>query len=239
LGIGREQENMELLEAINSRMSIRGFTPDPVPKEVLFELLRVATRSPSGVNCQPWELYIVVGEALKELGQAYVGQFRQGIKPHPVAYAGQTTKGVSPALKGVYRERQVQLAKQMFQILGIKKGDDKKLREYYEKMYRFYDAPAVIIITADESLLIPSVSLDIGLLTQTIALAAQAYGLGSCVMRAIVDYPTQARDIVKIPYTKQPIIGVAIGYPDWDDPLNTLRTERESLEKILTWVGEA
>ena len=112
---------MELLEGIKSRMSIRGFKPDLVPKEVLFELLGVATRSPSGVNCQPWEIYIVVGEALKELGQAYVGQFRQGIKPHPVAYAGQATKGVSPSLKGVYRERQVQLAKKMFQILGIKK----------------------------------------------------------------------------------------------------------------------
>ena len=230
---------MELLEAIKSRMSIRGFKPDPVPKEVLFDLLRVSTRSPSGVNCQPWEIYIVVGEALKKLGKSYVGQFRQGIKPHPVAFAGQATKGLSPKLYGVYRKRQVQLAKQMFQILGIKKGDEKKLQEYYEKMYRFYDAPAVIIITADERLLITSVSLDIGLLTQTIALAAQAYGLGTCVMRAIVDYPTQARGVVKIPRAKQLIIGLAIGYPDWDDPINKLRSERESLDKIVNLVEEA
>jgi nitroreductase len=230
---------MELLEAIESRISIRGFKPDPVPKEVLFELLRVATRSPSGVNCQPWEIYVVVGEALKELGQVYVERFSQGIKPQPVIYIGQETKGVSPSLKGVYRERQVELAKQMFRILGIKKGDEKKLREYYEKMYRFYDAPAVIIITADENLLLTSVSLDIGLLTQTIALAAQEYGLGTCVMRAIVDYPAQARDVVKIPHSKQPIIGLAIGYPDWDDPINKLKTERESLDKILTVVEEA
>jgi nitroreductase len=229
---------MQLLEAIKSRMSIRGFKPDPVPKEVLFELLRVATRSPSGVNCQPWEIYMVVGEVLKELGQVYVEQFRQGIKPHPVVYAGQEAKGLSPSLNGVYRERQVQLAKQMFQLIGIEKGDEKKLREYYEKMYRFYDAPAVIIITADESLLLTSVSLDIGLLTQTIALAAQEYGLGTCVMRAIVDYPAQARDVVKIPDSKQPIIGLAIGYPDWDDPVNKLKTERESLDKILTVVEE-
>jgi nitroreductase len=229
---------MELLEAIKSRMSIRGFKPDPVPKEILSELLSVSTRSPSGVNCQPWEIYVVVGEALKELGQVYVEQFGQGIIPQPVIYTGQATKGVSPSLKGVYRERQVQLAKQMFQLLGIEKGDEKKLREYYEKMYRFYDAPAVIIITADESLLLTSVSLDIGLLTQTIALAAQEYGLGTCVMRAIVDYPAQARDVVKIPYSKQPIIGLAIGYPDWDDPVNKLKTERESLDKILTVVEE-
>ncbi len=229
---------MELLEAIESRMSIRGFKPDPVPKEVLFELMGVATRSPSGVNCQPWEIYIIMGEVLEKLREAYVGQYRQGIAPQPVAYAGPTAKGISPALKGAYRERQVQLAVDMFRILGIKKGDEKKMREYYEKMYRFYDAPAVIIIAADESLLLTSVSLDIGLLTQTIALAAQEYGLGTCIMRAIVDYPAQAKDVAKIPSSKQPIIGVAIGYPDWDDPVNKLRTEREFLDKIVTLVGD-
>ena len=229
---------MELFEAINSRMSIRGFKPDPVPKEVLFKLLEVATRSPSGVNCQPWEIYIVTGEVLKELRQAYVEQLRRGIKPHPEIYGDYESKGLSPPLEGVYRERQVQLGKQLFQVLGIKKGDDKKLQEYYEKMYRFYDAPAVLIIAADEGLLLSFVSFDIGLLTQTIALAAQEYGLGTCIMRAIVDYPGQARDVVRIPQSKRPIIGVAIGYPDWDDPINELRTERESLDKIVTVVGE-
>ena len=53
-----------------------------------------------------------------------------------------------------------------------------------------------------------------------------------------MDYPRQARDVVKIPQSKRPIIGVAIGYPDWDDPINELRTERESLDKIVTVVGE-
>jgi nitroreductase len=227
---------MELLEAIKSRKSIRGFRPEPVPGEVLFELLRVATRSPSGVNCQPWEFHIVMGKALEKLREAYVDQYRRGIPAQPVAYAGPAAQRVSPSLKGVYRERQVQLAKDMFRILGIGKGDEKKTREYYETMYRFYDAPAVIIITADESLLMTAVSLDIGLLAQTIALAAQAYGLGTCIMRAIVDYPAQAREIAGIPDSKQQIIGVAIGYPDWDDPINELRTERESLDRIVTVV---
>jgi nitroreductase len=234
----KEEKKMELFDAINSRVSIRGFKTDPVPREVLFELLRLSTRAPSAVNCQPWEIYIVIGNALKRLREVYVKRFRHGIKPNPEIYAGQETKGVAPSLKGVYRERQVQLGKQMFQILGITKGEDKKLQQYYEKMYRFYDAPVALIIVADQSLLIPSVSLDIGLLTQTIALAAQGYGLGTCIMRAIVDYPELARDIVKIPQTKRLIIGVAIGYPDWDDPVNKLRTEREALDKIVTVVGE-
>jgi len=112
---------MELFEAIKSRMSIRGFKPDPVPREILFKLLGVATRSPSGVNCQPWEIYIITGEVLKELRQVYVEQLRRGIKPHPEIYGDYESKGLSPSLEGVYRERQVQLGKQLFQVLGIKK----------------------------------------------------------------------------------------------------------------------
>ena len=227
---------MDLIEAIKSRMSIRGYMPDPVPGDVLFELLRVATRSPSGVNCQPWEICIAVGEALEKLRQAYVEQYLMGVEPQPVAYARPAEKGVSPSLSGVYRERQVQLAKQLFQVLGIQKDDEEKMRENYISMYRFYEAPAVIILTADKDLLLSAVSLDIGLLTQTIALAAQGYGLGTCIMRAIVDYPVQARDILKIPPSQQPIIGVAVGYPDWDAPVNRLSTERESLENIVTLV---
>jgi nitroreductase len=228
---------VDLLEAINSRKSVRGFMPEPVSREVLVELLRVSTRAPSGVNCQPWEIYVVMGRVLEELKKAYVEQFHRGVKPQPVIYDGRDAKGIAPSLRGIYRERQVQLGKQMFQILGIKKGDDKGLKEYYERMYRFYDAPTVIIIFADESLLTTSVSLDIGHLTQTIALAAQHYGLGTCIMRAIVDYPEIAKDIVDVPQSKKAIIGLAIGYPNWDDPINQLRTEREQTENILTFVG--
>jgi nitroreductase len=227
---------MELFEAINARKSIRGFKADPVSREVLMELFGVSTRSPSGVNCQPWEIFIARGGVLERLKNAYVEQYRQGVKPEPVIYEGMKTKGIAPPLSGVYRERQVQLGKQTFQALGIGKGDHKGMQEYYEKMYRFYDAPAVIITCADESLLLTSVSFDLGLLTQTIALAAQQYGLGTCIMRAIVDYPEMIKEIVGIPQSKKAVMGIAIGYPDWDAPINRIRTEREPLEKILWFV---
>jgi nitroreductase len=77
---------------------------------------------------------------------------------------------------------------------------------------------------------------DAGLVTGYIALAAQNYSLGTCVMRAIVDYPEQVRKIVGIPDSKFIIIGIAIGYPDWDHPINELRTNREEIENIVTFV---
>lgn len=224
---------MELLEAIKSRKSIRAFKVDPVPKQTLMELLEIATRAPSGVNLQPWEFYIVMGKVLDKVRHANVEQFRQGIGPHSEIPMG-AVRGMMPKLEGVYRDRQVQVAKQIYQLVGIGKEDKEKLQEWNEKMMRCYDAPAIIVIVVDKMLEINWPMLDIGLVAQTIALAAQEYGLGTCIMRAIVDYPEQVRSIVGIPESKRLIVGIAIGYPDWAHPATQLRTERENLSKIVT-----
>jgi nitroreductase len=219
---------MELLEAIKSRKSIRGFKPDSVPTDVLKEIIRVAKRSPSSVNCQPWEFFILKGKVLEALRKASVEQFRSGVKINPdiaVSEAG---------LEGVYKARQVGLAKQIFAILGITKGDNTRLQAYWELMYGFYNAPTVIVICFDKALTGGWPLVDIGLITQAIVLAAQEYELGSCIIRAAVDYPELVRKIVGVPESKQIILGIAIGYPDWDHPLNNLKTERETLENIVT-----
>jgi len=101
-----------------------------------------------------------------------------------------------------------------------------------------YGAPARIIIVADKSA--PGWFIfDIGIVTQTIALAAQEYGLATCILGDAAAYPNDVRRIVGIPESKQIVIGIAIGYPDLDDPLNSLRTEREPVEELVTWCGTA
>ena len=221
---------MELLEAIKSRKSIRGFKPEAAPTEVLKEIIEVAKRSPSSVNLQPWEFFIVKGKVLEELRKASVEHLRSGAKINPdipVSEAG---------LEGVYRARQVTLAKQIFAILGITKGDNTRLQAYWELMYSFYNAPTVIVICFDKALTGGWPLVDIGVITQSIVLTAQEYELGTCIIRASVDYPELVRKIVGIPESKQIILGIAIGYPDWDHPLNDLKTERETLENIVTVV---
>ena len=47
--------------AIDSRMSTRAFTAQPISKETITEMLRVASRAPSGTNCQPWKVYVLQG----------------------------------------------------------------------------------------------------------------------------------------------------------------------------------
>lgn len=226
---------MEVLEAVKKRRSIRAFKQEVAPTELLTELMEIAIRAPSGVNSQPWEFYLVKGEALENLRHHCVEPYRQGIEPHPDLPIPDKSKGET-GLQGIYRERQVALAKQIFQKLGIAKGDDKGLQDYMESMYRFYDAPIVIVIVIDQMLKLTWPVVDIGIMAQTIALGALEYGLGTCIMRAIVDYPEQVRKAVGISKSKKIMLGLALGYPDRDHPLNKFVSEREKLENLLTIV---
>lgn len=226
---------MDLLEAIDGRKSIRAFKPEPVPKDVLMEILGIATRAPSSVNSQPWEFFIAQGEALEALRRASLEEYRLGKPPVPELGMGRS-KGVAPALEGVFRERQVGLARQIFKLVGIQKGDKAGIEKWNESMVQFYGAPMIIVIVIDKSLQSKWPIVDVGLVTGYIALTAQNYGLGTCIMRAIVDYPEQVRKIVGIPDSKFIIVGIAIGYPDWDHPVNELRADREKLQSIVTFV---
>ncbi|MBI4776099.1 MAG: nitroreductase [Deltaproteobacteria bacterium] len=226
---------MELLEAIRVRKSVRAYKPDPVSLDTLMDLLNAAVRAPSSVNSQPWEFFLVMGEALDALRKAYVEQVRSGIPPHPeVAIPEQ--KGTAPGLGGVYRDRQVALAKQMFRLLGIGKGEKDKIQAWTESMYRFYDAPAAVVLVTDKSLISGWPLVDTGIMAGTLAYAALEFGLGTCIIRSIVDYPEQLRAVVGIPDSKQIVVGMAIGYPDWNAPVNELNTEREALKNLVTLV---
>jgi len=226
---------MELLEAIKSRKSVRAFKPEPVSTETLKEILTIATRAPSSVNSQPWEFFIVKGETLDKLKRKCVEQFRQGIKPGPDVPLPDKEKG-DMGLQGIYRKRSVILGVTILKLLGIAKGDQEAMMDYVASMYRFWDAPGVIIMVIDKTLQLSYSLIDMGALIQTIALTALEFDLGTCIMRAIVDYPEQVREIVGVPESKHIIIGMAIGYPDWDHPINQFQSERDELEDLLTVV---
>jgi len=226
---------MELLEAIKNRKSVRAFKPEAIPAETIKEVLKIATRAPSSVNSQPWEFFIVKGETLDKLKTKCVELFRQGIGPGPDVPLPDKTRA-DMGLQGVYKKRQVVLGVTMFKLLGIAKGDQQATMDYMASMYRFFDAPAVVIIVVDKMLQLAYPLIDIGALIQTIALTALEFDLGTCIMRAIVDYPEQVREIVGIPDSKHIIIGMTIGYPDWDHPINQFQSEREELENLATVV---
>lgn len=220
---------MDLVEAIRTRKSIRKFHPESVPKEVLREVLELATRAPSGVNAQPWEASVVAGKPLESIKQENIERFTSGGAPNPDMQG--------EAREGVYRRRQVELGKQLFQLMGIAREDKEKRAQWYQRGYRFFDAPAAIIVYTDESIGESLNLLDVGAFVQTLCLAALDYGLGSCIEGQGVHYPDIVRRHARIPESKRIATSIAIGYPDWDFAANSLQSEREPVDNIVTWCG--
>ena len=221
---------MDVIEAIKSRKSIRGYKPDPVSKEVIKEILDVATRAPSTQNIQPWEFTVIAGEIMGEIKQANEEKFSSGEAPHR-----DIGRAMAP-YAGEFRERQVGIAVQLFQLMNIGKEDKEKRTEWMKRGFRFFDAPAAIVISIDESMS-EAQQINIGSVAQTITLAALNYGLGTCIHDQGAMYPEVIRQFTGIPESKRISICVSIGYPDWDFPANNVQSEREPIENITTWCG--
>lgn len=219
---------MDLIEAIGSRKSIRGYKPDPVPKEVLKQILEIATRAPSSMNTQPWEFTVVAGDVLDGIRKANLEKLAAGETPSMEVARG--------GYEGAYRERQVAIGVQLFQLMGIAREDREKRMEWTKRGFRFFDAPAAIIISVDKSMH-QAAEFDLGTVAQTIALVALDYGLGTCIQGQGLAYPDVVRKLTGIPESKRITICIIIGYPDWDFPANRVNSEREPIESVTTWCG--
>jgi len=223
-------EHVEILETIRKRKSIRDFKPDPVPRELLEEILTLSVRAPSGVNKQPWEFAILSGPVLEKVKQENVAHFHSGQKSH--ASFGSGIDRVS-----VYRTRQVNLAIELFRLMGIAREDKEKRTQWTERGFYYFNAPVAIILLTDEALPLQRVLLDVGAVMQTICLTALAYGLGTCIEGQGVMFPEVLREYGDIPKNKQIITAIAIGYPNWSFPANKIETPREPIENITFWRG--
>ena len=220
---------MDLVEAIKARKSIRGYQPDPVPKNVLEEILEIAIHAPSSMNTQPWEFTVIAGDVMEEIKQANIEKFNAAELPRMDVPRGEK-------YTDEYRERQVALAVQLFQLMGIAREDKEKRTEWMRKGFRFFDAPAAIIISMDKSVGSGG-EFDSGVIAQTIALTALNYGLGTCIQGQGIMYPDVVRKFTAIPESKLIVICLTIGYPDWDFPANKVQAEREPSQNITTWCG--
>jgi nitroreductase len=157
---------MDILDAIRKRKSIRGYKSDPVPKTVIREILEIASLAPSAMNTQPWEFAVVTGEPLRKIREESAKKLNSGEIPQPEHHVVGWTKN------SIYRVRQVDLAKHIFHIMNIPREDKIKRAEWMERGFRYFDAPAAIIIFVDKTLSETGPVLDVGAVMQNICLAA-------------------------------------------------------------------
>lgn len=221
---------MDLVEAIQQRKSIRAFTDKPVPKEIIMEILNIACRAPSAMNTQPWEFIVLTGEKLNKLRIAIVEKLKSGAPIVPDHLV------VSWPDKGVYKDRQITLAKQLFKAMDITREDKEKRAWWLERGFRFFDAPVAIIIARDKALGETGPLLDLGAVMQNICLAALHFDLGTCIEDQGVLFPEVIREQTGISPNKRLMIAIVLGYPDPTFPANQVISQREPAENLTTWV---
>ena len=225
---------MEIIEAIRTRRSVRAFKPEPVPRKVLEELLDIARWAPSGGNAQPWHFIVLGGKVLDDI-RAWL---EEKVK---TSWDGEAFGNTNPDLprKGPYPEalmtRVLNLRERMYASMfpsGTERLEEKKLK-YIAKGQRFFDAPNAIIICSEDAN--PTAIAGIGMVTQTICLAALTYGLGTCIMGRTVLWPEIYRELLRAAEDKPIVTSIAIGYPDPEVPINNFTRPREPLSALVEW----
>lgn len=219
---------MDIVTAIETRKSIRAYLNKPVPKDVIIKILQSSLRTPSAVNTQPWNIYVVCGEALDNIKRDNVSTFLSGTKP--------TTK--EQDFQGIFRQRRVDLAKELFKLLNIEREDAVKRKEWAAQGYKYFDAPAAIILTMPTDLVEGTWSLlAMGALMQTICLAAMNYGLGTCIDEQGSAFHEVLKKYIELPEEQSIVMSIALGYPDFNSPANRLISQRTSLDEVAHLIG--
>jgi nitroreductase len=121
-----------------------------------------------------------------------------------------------------------------FEALGIGRGDTERRNELRLKNFQFFDAPCAMFMFMD-STLGPWSTLDMGIFLQGLTLSAHGAGLGCCLQASLAGYPDAIRDCLGIPNTKKLIVGMSMGYPDLDAPLNAYHSARMELDEFVKW----
>ena len=218
---------MDALERLlNNRHSCRGFTTTPVPRSTLERLFTVAGRTPSWCNTQAWEVVVTSGTATDELREAMAADTERFAPDFafPASY------------EGVYRERRRESGWQLYEAVGVARGDREASAAQTMRNFDFFGAPHVAIVTTSASLGTYG-AVDCGLYVQTLLLAAQALGLGAVAQAAIASRAEVVREHLGLDPDRNVVCAVSLGYADTSHPANSYRTSRAPLDETVAFHG--
>ncbi|NQT31551.1 MAG: nitroreductase [Deltaproteobacteria bacterium] len=216
---------MDALKTIKERRSARAFQPVPIPKETVKEILELTINAPSGNNLQPWEFIVVMDEEKDSLN-------RRLLKAYKEKQISCSSGAVKPLPKAI-KKRGVQTLESMKPYVDrIGSSVDSFINE---GSCNFYGAPVAVIICLDDCFSARQM-VDVGTAVGYLVLAAQASGLATCPIGLITEYADEIKDLLNIPENKKVVIGVALGYPDRENPMSQFKSSRADLSELVRWI---
>jgi nitroreductase len=218
---------MNVSDACRTRMSVRAFKPDPVPGELVREIIEVAHRgAPSGGNLQPWRVYALAGEAL--------ASFKGQVASAPFEAAEYQV--YPPNLQDPFRRRRFESGEDLYATIGVPRDDKPARLRQLARNTEFFGAPVGLFFCLDRSLGPPQWA-DVGMYMQTLMLLAVERGLDTCPQEFWASYPKTIASFLNLPEDHMVFAGMSLGYRDEEHPINTLRTRREPFEAFAEMRG--
>jgi nitroreductase len=222
--------------AITSRMSARAFTQQAVPRALLEQILEVASRAPSGTNTQPWKVYVLQGASRDSLVEK-VCKAHDAIRANPVlaadykeSYDYYPEKWVSPFI-----DRRRENGWSLYGLLDIGKADKDKMHAQHQRNFKFFDAPVGLMFTINRVMGRGSL-VDAGMLLQNIMVSARGHGLHTCPQAAWNGFANIIMPHIGAGEDELLVCGMALGYADANDKVNSFNTPRVPAAEFTTWL---
>jgi nitroreductase len=223
-------------QAISSRMSARAFTQQVVPRALLEQILEVASRAPSGTNTQPWKVYVLQGASRDSLVKK-ICTAHDAVRANPELasnykeeYDYYPTKWISPFI-----DRRRENGWSLYGLLGIGKADKDKMHAQHQRNYQFFDAPVGLMFTVNRVMGRGSL-LDVGMLLQNVMVSARGHGLHTCPQAAWNGFANIIMPHIGAGEDEMLVCGMALGYADETDKVNTFHTPRVPAAEFTTWL---
>lgn len=218
-------KSSSVTDALNTRITARGFLDKPVPGDVLSQILNTALRSPSGGNLQPWKVHVMTGESLARFTQRASEMTLSGKMETP------TYPPYPSPLWEPQRSWRYKLGEDMYALLGIEKDNKVGRLAWLANNGKFFGAPVGIIVTGNVKLEVPQYY-DIGIWLQSIMLLAREAGLHTAPQGWWRSFNALSHELLDIDEGEEVLVGMAIGYGDPDAPVNGLYADRASLSEV-------
>ena len=212
--------SMSLVEAVSKRRSVRGFLDKEVPQQVINRIFEIAQQAPSNCNVQPWKAYVASGELKESLKKKMYENTTNKVSPNP-------DYSYTNSFENEYRTRQVECAVALYTKMGIGREDKEGRMRAVLRNFEFFDAPYIAFIGMDPSFG-TTVAVDVGMWAQTLMLTMVAFGLHSCPMGTMRNYPDLVRQAFDVGDGTKILFGISFGYEDSALPANETRTTRDA-----------
>ena len=212
---------------VSERSSKRNFLSDTVSIDIVKDIIRNASRAPSGTNTQPWKVTCVTGDTKKKLTKAVLEAAKTGNAKLEYEY-------MPSQLKEPYISRKRAVGYALYELYGIKRDDYPARKAAGLRNFEFFGAPVGLFFRMDRNLLYGS-WLDVGMFMQNVMILARGKGLETCPQQAWCEFGHTVHKVLNIPDEEIIISGMSLGYAA-EAPENTLVSERVSVDDFTTFL---